>query len=289
MNRPTYYLYRKIFLVALACTLLFKTASAQQDATSADPVIQDNSTTQNPTPATEKILTNFIETGTSYESLSNNFGQWEGGYARGVVTAGKNIWNAEINGQREFGDAGVYMAGGDTYNFNSDWYGSLTLGSSVGGFFWPQFRTDGFLNRKWMARRQLITTIGAGYDMAKDVHRDHRFFVGTVYYFQRPWIVEDGVHFNVSNPGNAFSASGFVAVTQGRDKQHYVTLNVSFGQEAYQLIGPETVLSRFPSQTATLTWRQWVGKKWGFNLVSDFYHSPFYHRGGGSFGFFRDF
>jgi YaiO family outer membrane protein len=279
--------------VGILASLIFATATiGQESSATLDPPpssVQDTGATVPPEPVQAKILTNFVESGSSYEGLSNNFGHWSGGYLRGVITTNENTWNAEVNGQNEFGDSGVYLAAGDTYNFNPDLYGSLTLGSSVGGFFWPRFRADGFLNKKWGARKQFVTTIGAGYDIAKDVHRDHRAFVGTAYYFNRPWIIEDGVHFNVSNPGTALSASGFVAVTEGRNKQHYVTLNIGFGQEAYQLIGPKTVLNRFPSQTATLTWRQWIGKNWGFNFVSDWYHSPFYQRGGGSFGFFREF
>jgi len=290
--RATTYLrsFLGIGVLTLAIPIFARIANAQQVvADQSQTPIEDTGAAAPAEPVPENILTNFVESGGSYEALSDGFGYWSGGYIRSVVTTGKNVWNAEVNGQREFGDAGAYMAAGDTYNFNSDWYAAATIGSSVGGFFWPRFRVDGFLNRKWAARKQLITTIGLGYDMAKDDHRDHTAFLGTVYYFDRPWIIEDGVHFNVSNPGRAFSASGFVAVTQGRNKQHYVTLNVGFGQEAYQLIGPEVVLNRFPSQVATFTWRQWVGKNWGFNFVTDFYHNPFYHRGGGSFGFFREF
>jgi len=236
-----------------------------------------------------KQLTNYVETGSDYLGLDNGFGHWAGGYARGVVTQGNNIWNAEANGQYEFGDAGVYLAGGDTYNLNPDWYGSLTVGSSVGGFFWPRFRADAFINRKWMGRKQLITTLGFGYYAAKDVHRDHSVFVGSTYYFAKPWIIEEGIRFNVSNPGSVFSPAGFVAVTQGRNQQHYITVRAGVGQEAYQLVGPAVTLNDFESQTLTVTWRQWVGANWGFNLVGDSYHSPFYTRGGTSFGFFREF
>jgi YaiO family outer membrane protein len=284
--------FHSISAIVLAGFSFAAAARAQQTGSAGDPPpspLQDTPTTAPEAPVADKLLTNFVESGSSYEGLSNNYGQWNGGYLRGVVTNGNNTWNAEVNGQREFGDAGVYGAAGDTYTFNSDWYGAVTVGSSVGGFFWPRFRVDSFLNRKWAARRQFITTLGVGYDAAKDVHRDHTTFLGTTYYFDRPWIIEEGVHFNVSNPGRAFSASGFLAVTEGRNKQHYITANIGFGQEAYQIVGPDTVLTRFPSQTASATWRQWFGKNWGFNFVTDFYHSPFYHRGGGSFGFFRDF
>ena len=239
-----------------------------------------------------KQLSNYVEAGGDYLHLTNGFGYWAGGYSRAVVTEGKNIWNAEVNGQHEFGDAGVYLGAGDTYNFNSDWYGSLTAGSSIGGFFWPRFRADGFLNKKWMDRRQLITTFGFGYYAAKDPHRDHSFFLGSTYYSnysKKPWILEEGIRFNISNPGSVFSPAGFVAVTQGRNRQHYVTVRAGFGKEAYQLIGPTASLTDFKSQTLTVTWRQWVGKNWGLNLVGDYYHSPFYHRGGTSFGFFKEF
>ena len=240
-------------------------------------------------PAPEKVQISFVEAGGSYQQLTNGFGDWNGGYALGVLATGKNIWNAEVNGQHQFGDSGVYFAAGDTYNFNPDWYASLTLGSSVGGFFWPRFRADTFLNRKWGARKQFITTLGYGFFASKDVHRDQSVFVGTTYYFQRPWILEDGVRLNVSNPGVVFSPAGFIALTNGRNEHYYVTVNAGFGQEAYQLVGPTTVLTRFPSQNLTITWRQWAGKSWGFNLVADYYHSSFYERGGGSFGFFKQF
>lgn len=278
-------------LLLLSIALAWR-ANAQQVVASTDP---QQSSPQTPgtdvpvTPAPGKILTNFVEVGGSYRQLTNGFGDWSGGYARGVLTTGKNIWSLEVNGQHEFSDGGVYLAAGDTYNFNSDWYASLTLGSSVGGFFWPRFRADAFVNRKWGARKQFITTLGYGYYASKDVHRDQSVFIGTIYYFQGPWIIEDGVRFDASNPGVVFSPSGFVAVTEGRDKHHYLTVNAGSGQEAYQIVGPTTILTRFPSQNLTITWRQWMGKTWGFNLVGDYYHSPFYERGGGSFGFFKEF
>jgi YaiO family outer membrane protein len=242
-----------------------------------------------PPEAQTQPLTNFVETGADYMTLTNGFGSWSGGYSRGVYEQGKNIWNGEINGQHEFGDAGVYFAAGDTYNFNPDWYGAFTVGSSAGGFFWPRFRSDGFLHKKWLPRKQFITTVGLSYVMAKDDHRDHTFYLGSTYYFGKPWIVEEGIYFNLSHPGAVFAPAGFVAVTEGHNKQQYVTVRAGFGEEAYQLIGPAAVLSQFNSETLTITWRKWMGPNWGFNFVADYYHSPFYLRGGSTFGFFKEF
>jgi YaiO family outer membrane protein len=279
-----------ILILSLICACALGT-HAQDVALAEDPPQsppQQPSASEAP-PAQPKILTNYVEAGGSYEELSNNFGQWSGGYFRAVVNTGKNTWNAEVNGQFEFGGAGTYMDAGDTFVVNADWYAAVTFGSSVGGFFWPRSRVDSFLNRKWLSRKQMITTLGFGYDHAKDVHSDHSVFIGTTYYFQQPWIIEDGVRFNVSSPGAIFSPSGFIAVTEGRNKAHYLTLNVGVGQEAYQIVGPTSVLTRFPSQTASFTWRQWASKNWGFNFVADLYHSPFYRRGGTSIGIFKEF
>jgi YaiO family outer membrane protein len=273
-----------LLLVGLA---LLSSANAQEQAGTQAP-----QTAAPDVPAAvvpERERTSFVEIGGSYHQLTSDFGDWSGGYARGVLVSGKDIWAGEVNGQHEFGDAGTYFAAGDTHNFNSNWYASLTLGSSVEGFFWPRFRADAFLNHKCLARKQLITTVGYSYYAAKDVHRDQSIFLGTVYYFTRPWIVEEGVRLNFSNPGVVFAPAAFVAVTQGRNKRHYVTLNTGFGQEAYQLIGPTTVLTRFPSQNMTITWRQWTGANWGFSLIADYYHSQYYERGGGSFGLFKEF
>jgi YaiO family outer membrane protein len=55
------------------------------------------------------------------------------------------------------------------------------------------------------------------------------------------------------------------------------------------LIGPATTLTQFQSQTLTVTWRKWMGNNWGFNFVGDYYHNPFYNRGGSSLGFFKEF
>ena len=265
---------------------------AQQSAALADPPQAATEPTPSgnvPEAAPTKLLTNYVEVGGSYMQLSDNFGHWSGGYARGVVQQGPNVWFAEINGQHQFADAGTYFGVGDTYTFNPDWFGSLTLGTSAGGFFWPRFRADAFINKKWLGRKQLVTNFGYGYYVSKDVHRDNSFSLGSTYYFEKPWVFEEGIRFNVSHPGAVFSPSAFVAVTQGRDKHHYLTVRAGFGQEAYQLVGFNASLNDFTSQTVTITWRQWTGKTWGFNLVGDFYHSPFYVRGGSMLGIFKDF
>jgi YaiO family outer membrane protein len=240
-------------------------------------------------PSPEKILTNYAETGGQYLFLTNGFGTWDSGYVRSVFSRGNDTLNGEVEGQREFADSGIYFAIGDTHNFSPNTFASLTVGSSAGGFFLPHYRADAFISQKWLVRKQLITAIGLGYCAAKDPHRDWNLSLGTTYYFEKPWILENGLRFNISNPGAILSPSGFVALTQGKNKQHYITARFGYGEEAYQLIGPTNALSSFRSQTVTLTWRKWIGSNWGTNGVADYYANPYYSRAGGSFGIFREF
>jgi len=264
-------------------------AQSNSSSPEAAPLPVAQAVSSNQSAAQPAIQTNYVETGVSYQTLTGGYGYWGGGYARGVYQSGSNVWNAETNGQHEFGDSGVYMAAGVTHTLTPDWYAALTVGTSAGGFFWPRFRTDGFLNRKLLSRKQWIATAGFTYYEAKDVHRDRAFYLGSTYYFEKPWILEEGMYFNVSNPGSVFAPAGFVAVTEGRTKQQYVTVRAGVGEEGYQLVGPTVSLAQFNSQELTVTWRRWLGSNWGFNLVGDYYRNPFYTRGGSSFGFFREF
>jgi YaiO family outer membrane protein len=266
-------------------------AGGQASDSQSGPISADSGSIPTNPPSETPVtpLGSYLESGGSYETLSNGFGYWASGYSRAVYDRAQDVWNGELNAEHEFGATGVYFAAGDTRTFNPDWYVALTVGSSAGGFFLPRFRTDGFLNRKWLNRKQWVTTAGLGYAVAKDVHRDHVFFLGSTYYFAKPWILETGAFFDISEPGRVFAPAGFVAVTAGRNQHQYLVMRAGLGEEAYQLIGPTVSLTQFQSQSFTLTWRKWLGSNWGFNLVEDYYHSPFYQRGGTSFGLFKEF
>lgn len=231
-----------------------------------------------------------LDAGGEYQSLSSHLGTWNASYLRGVfVQNAQNTWNGEITHRSEFGTQGTYFAASNTHTFNEDWYASLATGTSWGGFFLPRYRIDAALNRKWRKARNLVTSLGYMHAKAKDVHSDDMIEFGAAYYWERPWILEGAVHLNISHPGPALSESQFIALTEGRDRKHLVTLRVEFGHEAYQLVGPTTVLTQFPSQSVSLTWRQWTGGRWGFNCVPEYYHSPAYRRGGITLGIFHEF
>lgn len=234
--------------------------------------------------------TGFIEAGAGHHGLSQGYGDWSIYYLRAVAHASTDtVWNADMTRQREFGDEGTYFSLGATHTINPDWHTFLSAGGSSGGSFLPRFRADAFLSRKWLSTRRLVTTLGAGYYKAKDAHRDQSVFLGATYYFPTPWIVEGGVRWNESNPNSVVSRSQFFAVTQGREKDHYLTLRVGGGNEAYQPIGSSAALVDFPSDSVSLGWRQWLRDDWGLNVLAERYTNPSYRRTGITLGTFKHF
>ena len=232
----------------------------------------------------------WAELGLAYADLSNFQSSWKDAYLKGHVqlTPTDGI-QGEISNQRHFDDRGTFFGASWNHVFNDDWYGSLAVGSSNGGFFLPEFRVDATLYRKWLPQRQLVTGATLGYYRAKDVHYDNSLVLNAVYYFDGPWIAEGGVRLNESNPGNVTTARGFAAITWGRDKERYIVLRHDSGREGYQLIAAGTAVTDFSSRETTLTWREWLSPKGGINLSATHYASPNYRRSGISIGLFHDF
>jgi YaiO family outer membrane protein len=230
-----------------------------------------------------------IEAGGTYHSLTAGYPAWKGIYVRAQIPTARTTWGTEVVNQQEFGDHGTYFGLSATRVINEDWHLFGSVGTSAGGFFYPRIRADATINRKWLSRRQLVTSFGGGYYAAKDDHRDFNIATGAVYYFQRPWIVEGGLRFNQSSPGAVLSQSQFIAVTQGRANRHYLVFRAGFGREAYQLTAPQSTLVDFSSQVFSGTYRQWLGDHWGVNSSVEHYRNNFYKRTGTTIGFFKQF
>lgn len=227
-----------------------------------------------------------IDAYASGHSLSNGFGDWREIGVRGFRESGAHRVQAELASMRRFDESGNYLSVGDTVTFSPDWFASLSVGAGDGAFYLPRYRLDGFLNRKFLADRNLIGTLGLGYYRAPDGHVDRSASIGAVYYFSFPLVVQGEVRFNNSNPASIQTRQQFVAATLGRDKQTQVTGRYAWGREAYQTIGPSTSLVDFSSNEASLKVRHWLGQNWGVHAGLERYRNPSYVRKGGVIGFF---
>jgi YaiO family outer membrane protein len=231
----------------------------------------------------------YIEVGGSHSGLSSSNPSWTDGYLKAVISGGSNTYSGEASRQSRYGDTGWYLGAGVSHVFNPNWYADIYGGTSTRCFFLPKMRWDGFVNRKLLGRKQLVATIGAGYDRYKDIHSAYRLNTGATYYFNRPLIVQGGMTFTQSNPGGIITRSQFLALTQGHYKEHYLVARGEFGREGYELVGPGTSLFNFAYSDISLSWRQWIGLNWGLQLSGEHYQSPYWHRNGATVGFFFEF
>lgn len=238
----------------------------------------------------------YIEIGGSHSALTGGNADWNDFYLRGMVSGGRNAFSGELTRQARFGDSGWFGGIGLTRTLSEDWYAQISAGGSAGGFFLPKFRTDGLINRKLLPKRQLVATAGFGFDQSKTVNHDERFQFGGAYYFERPFVLQAGVTWTHAAPGNILARTQYVAVNEGHDKEHFISLRYGWGREGYEVIGAPTtvnpaynVLFDFPIHDITATWRQWIGPNWGVNFNLEQHQEPAYHRFGGTAGVFLDF
>jgi YaiO family outer membrane protein len=234
-------------------------------------------------------MTGFVEFGVTHHSLSSGLGHWNGQYVRGNTISGSNTWHGDLWNWSQFGDHGTYVALGNTHVWNPDWHSHVTVGTSTGAFYLPDFRLDAFLSRKLLADRSLVLTIGFGMYDAKDEHRDRSLFVGATYYATPAWIFDGGVRWNHSDPGDVSSSYQHLAVTYGRNKDQFLTARYGWGREAYQLIGPTVVISDFSSRVGSVVWRKWLSPNWGLNLRGERYLNPTYSRSGVDVALFLEY
>lgn len=223
---------------------------------------------------------------TSTQHLSNGLGHWQELGVRGSHAVGAHVLQGEVATMRRFGESGNFIGLGDTYAFDPDWFGTLSVGAGDGASYLPRVRVDAFINRKLLTDRSLIATLGAGYYRAPDGHNDRSVSLGATYYFSEPWIVQGEVRFNNSRPGSVNTRQQFVAVTWGRDQQTQITGRHAWGSEGYQSIGSGASLVDFKSHQTSLNLRHWIGKDWGISAGVEQYHNPTYDRKGATLALF---
>jgi YaiO family outer membrane protein len=148
---------------------------------------------------------------------------------------------------------------------------------------------DSSLSRKWLANKQLVSTIGISYFDARDVHTDMGYTLEGSYYTRSPWVVQAGLTVNRSQPGGVLSASGYGALSHLVAGRRIVSLRVSGGQQAYQALSLPRFQVDVPFSDVRLTWKEWVGRRWGVNLAAGSYQSETFDQRGVEVGVFTEF
>ena len=232
---------------------------------------------------------NVVEFGTMLHRYSEGIDPWNGIYLRTQVASGpRNLWLGEIIGEDRLGEQAFsykieYVLDRDT------WFARPGFRTSTSGFYNPEWRTDLRLGLKVGPERRLLL-MGTGFhQVIRDGHEDTGFGAEFQLYTRGPWIVQGGVRWTYSTPGEVWSRYHDAAVTWGRYGERNVTLHAGFGSEAYQVLAPLDVLVDFNSWTAQVTWREWLSRKVGFTVSGIWYENDYYRRGGVEAGIFIHF
>ena len=245
-------------------------------------------------PAAPAAMTRHqVEVGGGWADLTGGNKNWNDVYGRGFFRFDDKMvlhWSAAH--QRHFGDSGATGAVTLVRDLTPNLYGMLGAagGSAV---FQNKVRLDAGLYYKWPDSRRWVTGISLmSARSGDDVHRDVAVRGTVIYYSPDAWVAEGGLIFNRSNPGRVWGTRGYAAVTFGSEKKHYLSLRLEHGREAYLPVGlvasyPGNV--EFTSTEATIQWRQWVGRNWGYVAGAQFYRNPYYRRTGVTAGLFWDF
>ena len=240
----------------------------------------------------------YFEVGGSRSDLTAPIQPWTDLYLRGnLAPEERDIFHLDVERQARYGDAGWMYGLGVTHIFTDFLYVNVDAGTSQGGFFIPKYTVDAFVNYKTLPRKQLVLYGGVGLDQGKPINgfstKDNRIEAGTTYYFTNwPFIVQEGFALTHAYPGGITAPSGYLAITEGHNKEHYITVRAELGREGYELFASQKAhfaAFNFPIHNYTGTWRQWIGNNWGVNVNVERYVNPYFNRNGASIGLFLDF
>jgi YaiO family outer membrane protein len=233
-----------------------------------------------------------IQVGTNQARLSDNNSPWNDVFVRGNVNLGSaiGILNWDASNQKHFNETGQAFSFSLTHQLNADWYGFVGAGVATGANFLPKRRIDLAINRKWLEQRQLVTGLQfTGTTSGDGNYRDQAWQLSSTYYFTSGLVSEIGLKRTTSNPGDVNTLRYFGAATYGVNKKYYLSARYDTGREGYQPQGSLGTAFNFKSSVATVTWRQWVSPKWGYEVQAEHYKNTSYRRNGLAASIFRDF
>ena len=223
------------------------------------------------------------------QQLTDNFSDWRNFTLHGIYEYHDHVLQGELSAKREFDTNGRFLGLTDTYTIDSDWFTTISIGVGDGAFYLPRYRLDGFVYRKWLAKKNLVSSIGAGYYKAPDGHVDRSLSLGGAYYFDLPLVAELGVRFNRSSPGSVNSHQQFLALSWSPTAEDSFTSRVAWGSEGYAPLTETANLVGFKSNEQSIAWRHKLARSWSISVAANRYSNPSYQRRGFDVGIQHQF
>jgi len=217
--------------------------------------------------------------------MSSDLGSWHGQQVSVQHTLSDRVsWNLNLAHHNRFDATGEAQTLQVHYRADARWTLGAAFQSSSRGFFLPE-RTVEVSARYAMS--PVLLDVSVARLRARDEHRDVRLHAGAAWYTPVPTlVVQAGVYATHSMPGAVQAAQGYGVIQYGAVGHYHLIVRYQQGDEAYQLLGDDAILVRFPSRSIGATWQGWIQPKWGISLGVTHYRNPFYQRTGATAGVF---
>jgi YaiO family outer membrane protein len=219
--------------------------------------------------SSEKTNWHF-ELGGSLALLNNNYGQWYSGETK-IAYTGSKYFKPNLSFGSQTRPEGTQQAYGVGSYINFGKYAYAIVGTGVapnhGTILFPSFRYDLMGVFRVPPVKGLLMT--AGYTSYRMGGGNAKIAsIGSIYYYRKV-VLDGGISFNRSYPGNLPSKSGYLSLMTGRQGKYWFGAGASGGNLNYQLLGIIPYNVRSNAFGFSQFFQKWLGRKWG--LVERYY------------------
>ncbi|HYW31434.1 MAG TPA: YaiO family outer membrane beta-barrel protein [Gemmatimonas sp.] len=229
----------------------------------------------------------WVEANALYQSVSNGFGDWQGAYLRAVRPSARDTWWADVLALEAFTERGTQVGITQRHDWSPRVFQMIGASVGSGASIMPRVRADGTVGVRLGDRRQWQTSVGASYVKSVSELSDVAGIASVAWYAPHALMLETGVRYNVSRPGNIRSHRLINSASWTPTPRRTLSARVIAGSEGWQTLRSGTTLVSFHSQEYALAWRQLVAGPVALSLQGDFYRNPFYTRSGVTLGVAR--
>lgn len=235
---------------------------------------------------------NMITLGYEFSNLDRDIGDWQGEYLSGAFGISEmTSLNLNLQNAKRFKGNGHYAEIGFTHAFDERWSLSGKLGDGNGpGFESAVYEVSG----SYVAgeSKRLTLAFGLGKTESADSIKTNYAIVSA------NWLLTDHINADIgaspfkSDGNDGRSNASWLALNVGEDGKAQWSLRYDQGKQAsqnFRLLQQSFSREPIASESLSLSWRQWVSKRCGFDLAINTYNSDTYGSKGGSAGAFCSF
>lgn len=229
----------------------------------------------------------WVEANGFAQQVTNDFGDWSGGYARVVLPYERNTWFADALALKAFGENGFQVGVTQRHDWNSRVFQMIGASVGSGAAILPRGRVDAAVGVRLGEQRRVQATGGVSYVKSVTELYDVAGTASLAWYAPHNLLLEAGLRYNTSRPGDIQShrISGTTIWTPSARRSF--SLRAIGGTEGYQVVRTGTTLTQFHSKEIALAWREKITGPWALSVQGDWYNNPSYTRSGVTIGVAR--